>query len=68
MLNLSIQMPIAHNPKLLGNPESLISPARCLLPANRNPWSTVASSIAAPDPTELPMPDKLMSKGKLLNI
>ncbi|KAJ8946869.1 hypothetical protein NQ318_006779 [Aromia moschata] len=60
-LNLSIQMPIAHNPKLLGNPDSLISPARHLLPANRNPWGTV--SVAAPDPTELPMPDKLMSKG-----
>lgn len=57
-------MPIVHNPKLLGNPDTLISPARHLLPANRNPWANVPS-IAAPHPTELPMPDKLMAKGKL---
>ncbi|KAJ8976619.1 hypothetical protein NQ317_017449 [Molorchus minor] len=34
-------------------------PARQLLPVSRNPWNTVE----APDPTELPMPDKLISKG-----
>ncbi|XP_018577487.1 meiosis regulator and mRNA stability factor 1 [Anoplophora glabripennis] len=62
-LNLSIQMPIAHNPKLLGNPESLISPARHLLPANRNPWGPIQPATVPPDPSELPMPDKLISKG-----
>ncbi|XP_074027472.1 meiosis regulator and mRNA stability factor 1-like protein isoform X2 [Leptinotarsa decemlineata] len=62
-MNLSIQMPILQNPKLLGNPDSLISPARLLLPLDRNPWNNDnIPSIAAPDPTELPMPDKLISK------
>ncbi|CAG9812530.1 unnamed protein product [Phaedon cochleariae] len=66
-LNLSIQMPIVFNPKLLGNPESLISPARHLLPPNRNPWASIASSVDAPDPTELPMPDKLISKSGVIS-
>ncbi|XP_063916773.1 meiosis regulator and mRNA stability factor 1 isoform X1 [Zophobas morio] len=56
-LNLSIQLPIIQNPQLLGNPYDLISPARHLFSLNRNPWAK------APDPTELPMPDKLMMKG-----
>jgi meiosis arrest female protein 1 len=55
--SLSIPLPIIQNPQLLGNPYDLISPARHLFSVNRNPWGK------APDPTELPMPDKLMMKG-----
>ncbi|KAG5876129.1 hypothetical protein JTB14_007536 [Gonioctena quinquepunctata] len=66
-LNLSIQMPILQNPRLLGNPDSLISPARQLLPLSRNPWNTEVPSIAAPDPAELPMPDKLISKSGVIS-
>lgn len=54
-------MPIAHNPQLLGNSENLVSPARHLFHLSRNPWGPIQ---APPDPSELPMPDKLMSKGK----
>ncbi|XP_072396076.1 meiosis regulator and mRNA stability factor 1 [Diabrotica undecimpunctata] len=62
-LNLSIQMPIIHNPQLLGNPYTLISPARHLLPPLKYLWNGITPSISSPDPSDLPMPDKLMLKG-----
>lgn len=63
-LNLSIQLPIMQNPKLLGNPFALISPARHLLPPDQYIWGNNGTSIASPDPTELPIPDKLIHKGR----
>lgn len=57
-------MPISDNPKLLENPFSLYSPARCLIPEYKNPWK-YSSGLSAPHPTELPMPDQLMLKRKL---
>nr|XP_008196767.1 PREDICTED: meiosis arrest female protein 1 isoform X2 [Tribolium castaneum] len=55
--NLAIELPIIQNPQPMGNPYDLISPAKLLFSTNQNPWGK------APDPAELPMPDKLMMKG-----
>lgn len=67
-LNLSIQLPIMQNPKLLGNPFALISPARHLLPPDQYIWGNNGTSIASPDPTELPIPDKLIHKGGVADV
>ncbi|XP_044272582.1 meiosis regulator and mRNA stability factor 1 [Tribolium madens] len=56
-MNLAIDLPIIQNPQPIGNPYDLISPAKLLFSRNQNPWGK------APDPAELPMPDKLMLKG-----
>lgn len=56
-------MPITLNPTLLGQSDHLISPARHLLAIDNNPWNATQSSCAAPEPHELPLPDKLLPKG-----
>ncbi|CAG9863540.1 unnamed protein product [Phyllotreta striolata] len=61
--DLSIQLPIILNPKLLGNPYSLISPCRTLQPSMRHIWNDITS----PDPAELPLPEKLIQKGSIAN-
>ncbi|XP_056643206.1 meiosis regulator and mRNA stability factor 1 [Diorhabda sublineata] len=62
--SLSIKMPIIQNPQLLGDPYTLISPARQLLPSLKYLWGcNNLPSVSSPDPTELPIPDKLMLKG-----
>ncbi|XP_025836484.1 meiosis regulator and mRNA stability factor 1 isoform X1 [Agrilus planipennis] len=58
--NLSIPMPPFQTPKLLTDPNDLISPTRSLLSANRYPLGSVIPLIAAPHPRQLPMPNKLI--------
>ncbi|XP_060522951.1 meiosis regulator and mRNA stability factor 1 isoform X2 [Cylas formicarius] len=51
--NLSINMPISHHPRLLGDTHHLVSPARHLLLAD--PWRG-----SPPHPSQLPLPDKFL--------
>ncbi|XP_076269252.1 meiosis regulator and mRNA stability factor 1-like protein isoform X4 [Rhynchophorus ferrugineus] len=61
-LSFSVNVPISLNPTLMGNTDHLVSPARYL---TSSPWNPTESLIVAPEPTELPLPDKLLRKNLL---
>lgn len=61
---MSIALPALQTPRLLHNPDKLISPTRNLLSAYSHPLETGVPMIMAPDPNQLPLPDKLLMKGK----
>ncbi|XP_050298717.1 meiosis regulator and mRNA stability factor 1 isoform X2 [Anthonomus grandis grandis] len=60
-VNFSVNVPLTTNPSLLTHAENLVSPARFL--TMDNPWRHVESTSEAPEPYELPLPDKLLSRG-----
>lgn len=61
--NFFIDMPLSLDHTLNEMSKSLISPARYIL-FNDTPWNMVQPPTLAPDPHELPIPNKLLPKGK----
>lgn len=62
-INLSIDLPVMKTPQLTVNTSELISPTKTLLSAHDFSVRGVVAGIAAPEPDEVPMPDKLLGKG-----
>lgn len=60
-------MPLFQTPRLMQKDiKELVSPAHQLYSTDNNPWSVprgIFQAYSAPDATELPLPDKLMSRG-----
>ncbi|XP_045477730.1 meiosis regulator and mRNA stability factor 1 isoform X2 [Harmonia axyridis] len=65
--DFSIRMPLFQTPRLLERDiKDLVSPAHQLYSSDNNPWTVrncIFQSFSAPDATELPLPDKLISRG-----
>ncbi|XP_066139891.1 meiosis regulator and mRNA stability factor 1 isoform X1 [Euwallacea fornicatus] len=60
-VNFSINMPITIDHTLLGQSENLISPAKQLMAIENSPWP-MSTQVLAPEPHELPLPNKLIPK------
>ncbi|XP_044758548.1 meiosis regulator and mRNA stability factor 1 isoform X2 [Coccinella septempunctata] len=65
--DFSIRMPLFQTPRLMEKDiKELISPAHQLYAGDNNPWSVrnnIFQTFTPPDATELPLPDKLISRG-----
>lgn len=57
-----------HTPKLPMDMDPLTSPARTLPQSYFHPLSSMIPMISAPDPGQLPHPDKLLGKSEYLSL
>lgn len=63
---MSIALPKMQTPKLPMDMDSLMSPARTLINTHFHPLDAAIPMISAPDPGQLPHPDKLLGKCELV--